>query len=138
VVVANLVWEVAQLPLYTIWTDSSAAKNMFAALHCSLGDLLIAASSLLGALLLAGHSHWPEQRYWPTAIWAIAGGTTYTIYSEILNTQIRETWAYSDLMPTVPGIGVGVSPLVQWIVIPLAAFLWLQRRVLSLHYPKRA
>lgn len=137
VVLANLVWEVAQLPLYTIWTDASPAAIAFAALHCTAGDLLIAASSLLGALLLAGHPCWPAKRYWATAIWAIAGGFAYTIYCEILNTQVRGTWAYRDIMPTLPWIGVGLSPLAQWIVIPVAAFLWLHHRVPSPNHPRR-
>jgi len=127
IVLANLAWEVFQLPLYTIWTEASPAAIAFAALHCTAGDLLIAASSLLGALLLAGHPDWPEQRYWSVAIWAIAGGFVYTMYSEILNTQIRGSWAYRDIMPIFPWIGIGISPLAQWIVVPSAAFLWLQR-----------
>ena len=137
VVLANLVWEVAQLPLYTIWTDASPAAIAFAALYCTGGDLLIAASSLLGGLLIAGHPRWPVERYWPTAIWAIAGGFAYTVFSEILNTQIRGSWSYRDHMPTLPWIGVGLSPLAQWIVIPVAAFLWLQHRVPSPNHPRR-
>lgn len=134
---ANLVWEGAQLPLYTIWTDGSPAEIAFAALHCTGGDLLIGASSLLGALLLAGHPAWPAQRFWVTAMWAIAAGFAYTIYSEIYNTQIRGSWSYRDIMPTLPWIGVGLSPLAQWIVIPVAAFLWLQRRLPAPSRPTR-
>jgi hypothetical protein len=128
-VFANLVWEVAQLPLYTIWTDASPAYIAFAALHCTGGDLLIGASSLLGALLIAGHPRWPAQRFWATAIWAIAGGVAYTMFSEYYNTQVRGSWSYRDIMPTLPWIGVGLSPLAQWIVVPGAAFIWLHRRM---------
>ena len=48
----NFAWEIAQLPLYTIWRDKGLAANAFAVLHCTAGDLLIAAVSLLGALLV--------------------------------------------------------------------------------------
>lgn len=126
---ANLVWEFVHLPLYTIWTEGTPAAIAFAALHCTLGDLLIGTSSLLGALLIAGHPRWPEQRFWVTAFWTIAAGLAYTIYSEILNTQIRGGWAYRDIMPILPWIGVGLSPVAQWIVIPVAAFLWMQRKI---------
>lgn len=27
-------------------------------------------------------------------------------------------WSYSPLMPVVPGLGVGLSPRVQWLVLP--------------------
>jgi hypothetical protein len=34
------------------------------------------------------------------------------------------SWAYSDWMPVIPiaGLSIGLSPLLQWIVVPAAAF----------------
>jgi hypothetical protein len=125
----NFAWEIAHLPLYTIWTDKGLAANAFAVLHCTAGDLLIAAVSLLGALLAAGHSGWPVRRYWLVAAIAISAGVSYTIFSEWLNTQVRGSWSYRELMPVLPWIGVGLSPLAQWIVIPTATFLWLQHKL---------
>ena len=48
----------------------------------------------------------------------------YTVFSEWLNTEIRGSWAYSELMPVVPVLEAGLSPVAQWIVIPIAAFWW--------------
>jgi hypothetical protein len=39
-------------------------------------------------------------------------------------------WSYSPLMPVVPGLGVGLSPLVQWLVLP-PLLIWLVRRQLT-------
>jgi len=47
----SLVWEVAQLPLYTIWSEAPASKIAFAVAHCTAGDVLIGAAALLIALL---------------------------------------------------------------------------------------
>lgn len=58
-VLANLAWEIAQLPLYTIWWTGSWGEIAFAVAHCTLGDALIASTSLLGAPLLLGNSRWP-------------------------------------------------------------------------------
>jgi len=127
VVLANLLWEIAHLPLYTVWQKGSAGETAFAVIHCTGGDVLIASTALLGALLLLGNARWPNERYLAVAALALAAGLGYTIFSEWLNTTIRRSWTYTDLMPTVPAIGVGLSPLAQWIVIPLAAF-WLARR----------
>lgn len=124
---ANLVWEIAQLPLYTIWTEGTVQRIVFAVLHCTAGDLLIASASLLGALLLIGLPAWPADRYWPTAALAIVIGLAYTIYSEWLNTEVRASWAYSDWMPRLAWIGIGAAPFAQWIVIPVGAFIWLRR-----------
>jgi hypothetical protein len=127
IVVANLLWEIAHLPLYTVWEKGSAGDMFFAAIHCTGGDVLIASIALLGALLLLGNARWPDERYLAVAAFALVAGLGYTIFSKWLNTTIRRSWGYTDLMLTLPAIDVGLSPLAQWIVIPLVAF-WLARR----------
>ena len=127
IVPANLAWETAHLPLYTIWRKGSWGEITFAAVHCTAGDVLIAGASLLGALLLLGSARRPDERYLAVAALTLFVGVAYAIFSEWLNTQVRGSWAYSDLMPTLPVTGTGLSPLAQWIVIPLAAFWWARR-----------
>ena len=51
----NLAWETLQLPLYTIWETGAPRAQAIAVVHCTGGDLLIALSALMLALLLAGH-----------------------------------------------------------------------------------
>ncbi len=127
VAVANLAWEIAQLPLYTIWIEGTVQQIAFAVLHCTVGDLLIASASLLGALLLVGHPGWPADRYWRAAAVAVAAGIAYTVFSEWLNVEVRGNWAYRDLMPRLPWIDTGMAPFMQWLLIPLSAFAWLRR-----------
>ena len=128
IVPANLVWEFAHLPLYTIWTTGTAGELVFAAVHCTGGDVLIATATLVLALLLTG-SGWPGQRSAVRRVVALTLvlGVGYTLFSEWLNIVVREAWAYSDLMPIVPVLNAGLSPLLQWIVIPAAAFAWALR-----------
>lgn len=123
----NLVWELAQLPLYTIWQDGSAREIAFAAFHCTGGDILISGASLLAALLVLGNARWPHARFHRVALTALAGGLAYTIFSEWLNTEIRGSWAYTEWMPVLPLIGAGLSPFAQWIVVPIVAFWWAGR-----------
>lgn len=123
----NLAWEFAHLPLYTIWYEGTPGEILFAILHCTGGDLLIASAALLGALLVAGNGRWPHVRFRAVAAIAMLGGLSYTAFSEWLNTEVRGSWAYTDLMPQLPLIETGVSPLAQWIVVPLAAFWWARR-----------
>lgn len=128
--VANLIWEVMHLPLYTIWTEGSVGELAFAVVHCTGGDVLIAGAALVLALLLAGNSGWPARGFRVVAALTVAFGVAYTIFSEWLNTVIREAWAYSELMPIVPVIDVGLSPIAQWIVIPTIGFWWVRRPIL--------
>ena len=120
--IASLIWEFAHMPLYTIWETGTASEIVFAAVHCTGGDILIALSALVAALFLFGTGRWPEYGYWRVALSAIALGLGYTVFSEWLNVGVRGAWAYRSSMPIIPLIDVGVSPLAQWIVVPSLAF----------------
>jgi hypothetical protein len=124
---ANLAWEVAHLPLYSIWQEGSPQEIVFAIAHCTAGDILIATNALVLALVLCGSREWPEQSFARVATAAIVFGVCYTAFSEWFNVEVRRSWTYSHLMPVVPILGTGLSPLAQWIVIPLAAFRWAHR-----------
>lgn len=125
----SLAWEVAQLPLYTIWTDSSAGFIAFAVAHCTLGDLMIG-SAALALALIAGRERALERWHWRRiAVIAALTAVLYTAFSEWLNVAILRSWAYSDWMPVIEtaGLRLGVSPLLQWLVIPPFA-LYLARK----------
>jgi uncharacterized membrane protein len=123
----NLAWEVAQLPLYTIWYDGTPGQIAFAVAHCTGGDILIAGASLLLALMIAARPGWPDETYRRVAALTLAFAVPYTVFSEWLNTEVRGSWAYSQLLPVVPVLDAGLAPLAQWIVIPIAAFWWARR-----------
>ena len=91
-----------------------------------------------GALVVAGDGRWPHARFRLVAVVAVLGGLAYTVFSEWLNTEIRGSWAYTELMPQLPLIGSGVSPLAQWIFVPLAAFWWARRPFPARQRPKES
>ncbi|MBI1774074.1 MAG: hypothetical protein HYR63_01880 [Proteobacteria bacterium] len=66
-------------------------------------------------------------RFREVAVATVLIGIAYTIFSEWLNVQVRGSWAYSALMPVVPGTAIGLAPLLQWIAIPLLAFRLVRR-----------
>jgi small-conductance mechanosensitive channel len=128
----NLAWEVSQLPLYTIWSQAPLSELAFAVAHCTLGDVLIGAAALLIALL-AVRAPAVEQWNWiAVGLLAVFVGVAYTAFSEWTNTTIRNSWQYSSLMPLVRvgSVGIGLSPLAQWLVLPPLA-LYFSRRPLA-------
>ena len=132
--VLSLGWEIAQLPLYTLWKQATPAYVAFAVAHCTLGDILIGTLALMLSLVLlrAGSpEQWPRARV--AALTAIAA-VSYTALSEWMNTALLVSWEYSELMPRLRlgGVELGLSPLAQWLVIPPLA-LWLAFRL-----PRRA
>lgn len=115
---AHLAWEIAQLPLYTIWRDGTPGEIAYAVVHCTGGDALIAAGSL-GLAILAGGRRWPLDNRRRVAVFALLFGMAYTVVSEWLNVSVRGSWAYADAMPVLPWIGTGLAPLMQWLFVPL-------------------
>lgn len=131
-IVAHLVWEILQLPLYTIWATGTLRELAFAVVHCTLGDVLIALSTLILAFTIAGRGSWPREHFWHIAGIAIVLGVVYTAFSEWLNVVVRASWAYSELMPVISlfGLSIGVSPLLQWIIVP-GVTLYITKRVID-------
>ena len=63
----------------------------------------------------------------------VAVGLAITLVVEWLATRVLHRWAYAGAMPVVPVLpvlGVGVSPLLQWLVLP-PLVLWFVRRQLT-------
>lgn len=124
--ILNLLWEVAQLPLYTIWTTGTFGEIAFAVVHCTGGDALIAFGCLSASLVIFAALKWPCRRFGAVAVCTILLGVGYTVYSEWHNTVVARTWAYSSWMPTV--LGIGFSPIAQWVFVPGFVFWWTHRR----------
>ena len=124
----NLAWEMMQLPLYTLWAEATPGSIAFAVAHCTLGDVLIGSAALVLALILGREealARWRWRRIISLMVLLAAG---YTLSSEWLNTTLLR-WTYSALMPTfqLAGVQIGLSPVLQWLVIPPLA-LYLARR----------
>lgn len=117
-------WEILQLPLYTIFWNAPALKTAFAVVHCTIGDMLIAGSAFALAWMSRGRAGWPSDRtvFLRVAVVAMTLGVGYTIFSEWLNTTVRNSWAYTPAMPVIPFVDVGLTPVLQWIIVPAFAF----------------
>lgn len=110
------------MPLYTLWEEGTANEIFFAIVHCTGGDLLIAMSALLGSLFLLDKDTWPKEPAISVYVVALLIGIVYTVFSEWLNVEVRQSWAYTEVMPVLPWIGTGMTPILQWIVVPTAAY----------------
>src|SRR5207248_6716664 len=119
--ILNVAWETAQLPLYTIWWTGTAHENFVAVVHCTGGDALVETTTLLIATLIGWFRGWPpfSRR---VAVITIVLGIAYTIISEWLNVEVWRSWSYSAAMPVLPWLGTGLSPVLQWLLVPVLAF----------------
>jgi len=106
-----------QLPLYTLWLSGTPREIAFAVIHCTGGDILITTVTLAAAAALAQHLRWPAFG-WRMVFTAIVISAGYTIFSEWLNVEVWRSWSYTAAMPVVPFIGTGLTPLLQWLIVP--------------------
>ncbi len=126
----NFFWEMVQTPLYSDIQRKTYQQILISRLHCTLGDLLI----LLGAYWIA--AWFANNRYWVTLFRPqhLLGftllGLGYTLFSEWVNIDIRSAWGYSPLMPRLPLIGTGLTPFLQWLILP-PVIAGMTRRFLS-------
>ena len=86
-IVANLVWEMLQLPLYTVWATGTRKQQAFAVVHCTVGDAMIAGLSLLVALALFARTTWPSAGVARVYAASLAFGVGYTIYQRMAEHQ---------------------------------------------------
>lgn len=122
----ELLWEVAQFPLYTVWQDGDWSYILYGLAHCTLGDLLILLVTYWVVALLNRSRYWYRSNILVNGFLFTLLGLGYTIYSEILNVSIKGNWDYTELMPIIPVIGIGGMPFMQWLLIP-PVLLWLMR-----------
>ncbi len=129
----HFVWELAHLPLYTLWDEPDRWRVVRYVAHCVAGDVLIAAIVFLVAAFAFRDLDWPVHRPWRAGALAIALGLGFTAWSEWYNVYVLGAWAYRAAMPTLAGIGL--TPLLQWLIVPVAMILFVRHR--GRHSPTR-
>ena len=122
-------WEMLQAPFYQ---NLAKAEHWAAVLECghaTLGDAGIALTAYGLTSLLRRDRLWLARS--SSSAWAVylLTGLLLTIVLEAINVYVLHRWSYSGHMPMV--FGIGLTPLMQWLVLP-ALNLWLAGRHLGL------
>jgi hypothetical protein len=126
----NFVWEMLQIPFFRGMTQAPHWDALLICLQATLGDVGIALAAFWTIAWLGRDRHWPT-RPRPAQIAAFAlVGLLITTAFEWLATQVWSLWSYSGLMPMIPFLGVGLVPLLQWIVLP-PVVIWFVHRQLT-------
>lgn len=125
----NFVWEVLQTPFFVDISDKINTIIWYR-FHCTLGDVMICLAGFWFVALIVRSRSWLLNPTKKKILLFVAFGVSYTIFSEIKNVSLNKLWAYSDFMPVIPYIDVGIMPLIQWIIIP-PLLVFIVRRQLS-------
>lgn len=120
----NLAWEAGQTPLYED-ADRGIAYLAWTRLHCTAGDVLILLGTFWLTSLVCRSRRWFARPGLLAPGLFVVLGLAYTAWSEWANTSLRDAWQYRPQMPTL--FGIGLAPLLQWLVIPPILVLLLRR-----------
>ena len=115
----NFSWELSHCPLYE-GCGYDPRHVAFLAL-ASLADAIMAALLYLGLALVYRDGLWVRQLTWGRAVWLVVIGGAGAALTEVVHLAAG-SWVYTDRMPLIPGLGVGLSPVLQFAVLPLLIY----------------
>jgi hypothetical protein len=119
-VLLNYPWELLQGVLYA---GADYTKGMW--LHCfiaSLGDGLMVLIIHMFGWATFRRSDWFIQRERGWWVPMIATGLVLGVVVEWVAVHLLARWSYTDQMPLVPGLGIGMIPVLQMLILPRATF----------------
>ena len=116
----NFAWELFQVPLY-IPSLYSLEHVAFCAL-ASLADVIMVLLLYFGFALIFKNFLWIQHLNWKLIVIVILTGGAGAVLAEIRHLSLG-TWAYSHSMPIIPLINVGISPVLQFMILPLLIYL---------------
>lgn len=121
----HFVWEMWQVPFYADMVNAGHWQALLQCTKASLGDGAITLFAYLLAIVVSGRDRLGQFRNRITG-WSVflGAGLVITIGLELIATKYLDRWQYSELMPIVPYLDVGLVPLTQWLVLPPLT-LWL-------------
>lgn len=111
------IWEWMQSPFFTDISEDFN-KIVFFTIHCTFSDILILFSSVTLLCIFKREIAWIFHPRKMNYILITSMGLFYTLLSEYINVQLLQRWKYSNLMPIVPGLGIGLTPILQWLLLP--------------------
>lgn len=122
----HFAWEFLQVPFFAQMPSTEHWQAIETCLKATVGDVTIALVSFALAALIDRGFRWFLQPSGRALSAYLTTGLIATIFLERYAIATGR-WSYSELMPVLPIIGIGLVPIVQWTLIPLIT-VFLTRR----------
>tara|TARA_R110002110_G_scaffold12718_3_gene60868 strand:+ start:27530 stop:28072 length:543 start_codon:yes stop_codon:yes gene_type:complete len=123
----HFAWEMFQIPWFTGMAEAPHGSVVWLCTRATGGDVMILLVSFWLSSVICGHRQWLINGDRKPVVILVVTAMAITIFFEWLATGPLDRWEYADSMPIVPVIGVGLAPLLQWLVLP-PLIVWLTRR----------
>lgn len=117
----NYAWEMLQMPFFHGMNFSVTIAVWGRCLYASFGDAnIILGIFLLGALLFKDLK-WPLKMRVLKFVYLLSAGAIVAVLVE-LYAMSTDRWGYSEIMPLLPGIKVGLVPFLQMLILPFVTY----------------
>lgn len=129
----NYPWELMQVPLYQSMPEAAHWDAIKVCTRATLGDGIIMLLAYWGAALLVRDRWWVARPGLAPVLALIAIGVGITVLLErlaIVSNNPNWGWRYAEAMPMVPVLEIGLTPLLQWVILPLL-LVWFVKRQLA-------
>ena len=119
-VAVNYPWELAQAPLFE-WPGESGD----ALWHCfvaSVGDAVLVLLIFAAGLIALRRWDWFERPGVQGYLVMLVTGFAIAIAVEWMAVHVVQRWTYAAEMPRIPGVDLGIVPIVQMLILPPLIF----------------
>lgn len=127
----NFPWEFIQVPLFEGMATAPHWQAVRGCARAALGDVVIALIAYWAVAVPCADRDWIANPRAPQVLAFLAVGMLVTAVIEWLAVRglWTATWAYTTAMPVLPGLGIGLAPLLQWLVLPILLVLIVGRQL---------
>ena len=127
----NVCYEVLHSPFYTHFTEPGYTypELVVMLLTSAVADAFIALNLLFGVTVFRrGQWRWTLPWKWNNVLFVVIFALVGQVVGELVALNTGE-WAYDAAMPLIPGLRVGLTPVLQMPLLILPTF-WLAQRVI--------
>lgn len=129
----NYPWEFMQAPFFEGMAVATHWDAVKVCTRATFGDAAIMLIAYWCVAVAASDRWWFRVPSRMQMLGSTTAGVVITVAIELFATQSIDPawgWRYAEIMPIVPVVGVGLTTLLQWILLPPLA-IWFVRRQLK-------
>lgn len=127
----NYPWEFLQVPFFAGMADAPHWHSVLFCSRAAVGDAGIAVAAFWAVAVAARRRSWVVNPTTRQVLGFVAAGLVITVILEWLGTEVWNRWQYAARMPTLPVLGTGMLPVLQWSVLPPLVVWFVRRQLLG-------
>ena len=129
----NYPWELIQAPLFEGMATAPHWEAVQGCTRAAFGDAVIALAAYWAVAVAYASRNWIARPTTRQVLAYMTVGLLITVAIEWLALRglWLTAWAYSPAMPVMPGLGIGLVPVLQWLVLPLTVVVMVGRQLRS-------